>query len=341
MMTTPAQQSHKLGLGGSTIGNIGCRLTDQHVDEFLGACIGAGVTFWDTSPYYGYGLSEERIGSFLERNRLHDEVKISTKVGYKLVAWDGVSKRHENFFVPDRPYTSEFHFDGDSLREQLDATKSRLRLGKHPITVVHIHDLDLGTSWGNSNYESWDSSQFETFIKSGYPVLAEAKKAGIIGGIGAGINQAQMISRLLDEVALDYVLPATRTTILDHLEGYELCKKCARLGVKVIAASPFVNGKLLLEGTGTGVDYSYGLAAQTPPEVISRVRAIERTCADFGVSLRTAALQFPLRLPAVERLLVGMKNIEELKDNILALNTEIPESFWQKLMRDGLIAEGL
>lgn len=331
LVQTPHTPS--LGLGGSVIGNCLRRVSDEDVERLLLGCLEAGVTFWDTSSLYGFGLSEERIGEFLARHQKHDSVQISTKVGFELVPWDGRSPRNPAFLVPERPLTTRSSFDGESLARQLEEARRRLQVGHRPFAVVHVHDLDLGTSWGNSNCSSWDSSHFETFVERGYPTLAAAKRDGLISGIGAGINQAQMISRLLDHVELDYVLPATRTTLLDHKEGLELCRKCVRLGVKVIAASPFLSSRLLREGAAAGAKSSYGLLPAPPEEVLSRVAAIERVCQEFDVPLAAAALQFPLRLPAVQTLLVGMGSIEELQENLKLVRLPVPEEFWQELQR--------
>ena len=74
----------RLGLGGTTFGNMYSVLSEQEGLDVLDAAFAAGVRYFDTAPLYGYGLSETRLGPGLARyNR--DEIVLSSKVGYTLV----------------------------------------------------------------------------------------------------------------------------------------------------------------------------------------------------------------------------------------------------------------
>ena len=52
----------RLGLGGTTFGNMYSVLSEQEGLDVLDAAFAAGVRYFDTAPLYGYGLSETRLG---------------------------------------------------------------------------------------------------------------------------------------------------------------------------------------------------------------------------------------------------------------------------------------
>ena len=69
-----------LGLGCAALGNLYAPVSDEQASETLAAALEVGVRYFDTAPYYGYGLSEQRLGSALAA---HAEigVVVSSKVG--------------------------------------------------------------------------------------------------------------------------------------------------------------------------------------------------------------------------------------------------------------------
>jgi D-threo-aldose 1-dehydrogenase len=71
--------------------------------------------------------------------------------------------------------------------------------------------------------------------------------------------------------------------------------------------------------------------------VRARVRRIEDVCARHGVPLIAAALQYPLRHPAVCSVIPGGASSAEVASNVDLLNVDIPEAMWQDLQREGLL----
>ena len=70
----------RLGFGGAALGNIFDIVTDRDAEATLEAAWAAGVRYYDTSPWYGRGLSERRIGSYLHGKPVSERL-ITTKVG--------------------------------------------------------------------------------------------------------------------------------------------------------------------------------------------------------------------------------------------------------------------
>jgi D-threo-aldose 1-dehydrogenase len=61
------------------------------------------------------------------------------------------------------------------------------------------------------------------------------------------------------------------------------------------------------------------------------VTALASACARHGVALPAAALQFPLRHPAVTSIVVGARTPAEVGQNAKHLATEIPSALWAEL----------
>ncbi|MBK8086459.1 MAG: aldo/keto reductase [Devosia sp.] len=70
----------RLGLGGAPFGNLFVPISDTEVEATMAAAWDLGIRYYDTSPWYGRGLSERRMGSYLLRQP-RQELRLSTKVG--------------------------------------------------------------------------------------------------------------------------------------------------------------------------------------------------------------------------------------------------------------------
>ncbi len=69
MRRNPLQESgihvSELGFGGSQIGGMFAAVTDDQAECALRAAWEQGIDYFDTSPFYGRGASEHRMGRFL------------------------------------------------------------------------------------------------------------------------------------------------------------------------------------------------------------------------------------------------------------------------------------
>ncbi len=72
-----------LGLGGASIGGAYGPVVDEpKALRTAQAAVDLGITFIDTVPLYGMGLSEQRIGRALAECRGRDKVILATQAGY-------------------------------------------------------------------------------------------------------------------------------------------------------------------------------------------------------------------------------------------------------------------
>ena len=92
-----------LGFGGAAIGNLYRELSDDDASAAVREAFTAGVRYFDTAPFYGFGLSELRLGSALAGTQ--PPPVISTKVGRRLVPTgpQDASVGREGYFSARRP----------------------------------------------------------------------------------------------------------------------------------------------------------------------------------------------------------------------------------------------
>jgi D-threo-aldose 1-dehydrogenase len=295
----------RLALGTAPLGNLYTAVDDAQAAATVDAAWDAGVRFFDTAPLYGHGLAERRIGAALA-SRPRDEYTIATKVGRLLI--QGRTDPDTIFAdVPEVAPVFDFTYDGAlrSLEESLG------RLGLDRVDVVHVHDPD--------DHEA-------DALAGAFPALRRLRDEGVVGAIGAGMNQAPMLARFVREAGLDCVLLAGRYTLLDQSGLDELLPLCEREGVAVIAAGVFNSG--LLADPRPGATYDYAPAAEP---LVRRAAEMKATCESEGVSLRAAALQFPLRHPAVSSVLVGARSAQEMAENASDFASPIPPLLWDRL----------
>ena len=121
------------------------------------------------------------------------------------------------------------------------------------------------------------------------------------------------------------MLVAGRYTLLDR-SAAKLIDACADRGVAYLAAGVFNSGVLARPRAGSWFDY--GPASDA---TLARAVEIDSVCRRHGVTLRAAAVNFPLTNPAVASVVVGMAAPAEVDENLAALRSPVPEDLWLEL----------
>jgi D-threo-aldose 1-dehydrogenase len=282
-----------LGLGTAPLGGLYEAVADETAHAVVERAWELGVRYFDTAPYYGSGLAEQRLGAAV-RDKPREKLVVSTKVGRLLRP--GASNWYGAYF--------DFSFDGAlrSLDESLE------RLGLDHVDVVLVHDPD---------------DHYDEALTGALPALRRLRDEGVVRAIGVGMNQTDLLYRFAREADPDCILVAGRYTVLDRSAAAELLPLCHERGIAVIAGGVFNSGVL---AGGTTFDY-----AAAPPEVIARVTSLRETCASLNVALPAAAVQFPARHPAVVSVLVGCRTPQELEEDVRLFELDLPPEIWAKL----------
>lgn len=306
-----------LGFGGSMLGNLYEATTDAQGRAAVDAAWHAGVRYFDTAPHYGLGLSERRLGRALAA-RPRDEVIVSTKVGRLLVEdASGLQRRDDaGFDVPARA-RRVWDFSHDGIRRSIEASLERLDMDR--VDIAYLHDPD----------DHWQEAAGE-----GFAALAQLRSEGLIGAIGAGMNQSAMLARFVRETDMDVVMVAGRYTLLEHHALVDLLPAALEHGVAVVAASVFNSGVLASRHPRSGAKYNY---ADAPPPLLHKAQRIASVCERHGTTLPAAALHFPLGHPAVVSVVVAAKDGAEMRANDAAFRHGVPTAVWAELRTEGLL----
>ena len=273
-----------------------------------------GIRFFDTAPLYGRGKSEHFYGQALsEFDR--DSYILSSKVG-RVLDRNDVATEDDDIYVELPPYDVVFDFSRDGVLRSIEESLERLGLDR--LDIVLIHDPD----------DHWEQA-----ISDAYPTLAELRSQGVVGAIGAGMNQWEMPARFAREGDFDCFLLAGRYTLLDHSGLEELLPLCEEKSVSIILGGPYNSG-VLASDLGPDTTYFY---ERTPPEVLETARHIKAVCDRHDVPLKAAALQFGLAHPAVAATIPGPRMPEEVSENVAMASFDIPDDLWAELKSEALI----
>lgn len=307
-----------LAFGAAAIGNLFTEVDPGQAAAAVDAAWDEGIRYFDTAPHYGLGLSERRLGEAL-RDRPRDAYTVSTKAGRLLdpltpaeaAAHHGLS---DGFAVP-HTHRHRWDFSADGIRRSIEDSLERLGLDR--VDIVYLHDPD---------------GHGEEAFREGYPALEKLRAEGMVGAIGAGMNQTAMLTRFLRETDVDAVLCAGRFTLLDHSALDALLPEAVTRGRSVVVGGVFNSG--LLADPRPGATYDYAAA---PAPLLDRAVRIRAVTEAHGVPLRAAALHYPLGHPAVAGVLVGARSPDEVRDAAVQHRTPVPDALWDDLRAEGLL----
>jgi D-threo-aldose 1-dehydrogenase len=295
----------RLGLGCAPLGNLFESVSDEDALATVDAAWDRGVRGFDTAPLYGHGESERRLGRAL-RDRPRAEFELCTKVGRVLVP---VAEHAPTIFCDLPAVDPVFDFSRDGVLRSLEASLDRL--GTDRIDVLHVHDPD----------------EHETEALAGaFPTLIDLREQGVVGRVGAGMNQCAMLTRFVERVDLDCILVAGRYSLLDHEAADVLFPVCEANRVDVYVGGVFNSGLLARPSPGATFDY-----VPAPAELVARARAVAATCAGYGVELPHAAIQFALAHPAVTKVLVGARHPDEITSAVTWAEEPLPPDLAEQL----------
>ncbi|GAB3632913.1 aldo/keto reductase [Microbacterium shaanxiense] len=318
-MSSTELQLPMLGYGAANVGNLFRELSDDEAWAVLDAAWDSGVRYYDTAPHYGLGLSERRLGAFLQ-TKPRDEFVLSTKAGRLLRPnpdhEGGLDTAHD-FFVPD-DLQRVWDFSDAGIRASLDESRERLGLDRIDLVYLHDperHDLDLA-------------------LAEAFPSLEMIRAEGAVQAIGVGSMTSEALARSVREADLDIIMIAGRYTLLEQPAATEVLPACHDRGTGVVAASVFNSGLLAKAEPTRDGRYEYG---GVPDEIWDRLQRIVSVCRAHEVPLPAAAIQFPLRDTATRSVVLGSSRPEQVRQNAELAALAIPDDFWAELVADGLI----
>ena len=266
-----------------------------------------GLRYYDTAPWYGFGLAERYVGDFL-RDKPKGSYVLSTKVGRVMQPAMGDTVPNYGFVDP-LPFGARYDYSYDGIMRCLELSYTRLGLNR--IDILYVHDIGVYTHGAERN-----AVYLRQLLDSGLKALSELKSSGTIKAFGLGVNEVPVCLDILREADLDCILLAGRYTLLDRSAVEELLPLCGKKGTSLVAGGVF----------------NSGILATGPVEGIAAAR---------GVPLAAAALQFPLRHPAIASVLLGTAKPESLRRNMALARIDLPKDIYPAFEPHTLVAPEL
>jgi D-threo-aldose 1-dehydrogenase len=311
----------RLGFGATAIGGMYEQVPDSQGHAAVDAAWNNGIRLFDAAPQYGLGLGELRLGEGLA-GRPRDEYVLSSKVGRLLRA--DAPPNPDDFGPDGEPFdkgtpavATVYDYSRDGVLASIE--ESLVRLKQDRLDIVYVHDPD--------NYVS-------EALDGAFPALIELREQGVIGAVGAGMNQTEALETFARNSDPDVFLCAGRYTLLEQGALDSFLPLCEERGISVVVGGAYNSG--LLADPNPGTHYNY---LPAPPELIERARRLAAVCERHGVPLKAAAIQFPSAHPAVAAVLTGARRPSELDENCALFDRRIPGDLWRELRAEGLLDE--
>ena len=267
--------------------------------EILGYAFDAGITHFDLANNYGppAGSSEELFGQVMARDfrPYRDELIISTKAGYNM--WPG----------PYGEWGSRKY-----LIASLD--QSLKRMGLDYVDIFYSHRYDPNTPLEET------MGALAQIVRQG-----KALYVGISSYPEAETREAH---RLLKEMGVATTIHQPSYSVLNRwIENDRTIDACGELGIGMIAFSPLAQGVLSgkynsgnTEGTRGANPNGSLRASHIEPRVLAAVDKLGAIARARGQSMVQLALAWVLRRPEMTSALIGVRTLDQLKDNLGVLN---------------------
>jgi aryl-alcohol dehydrogenase-like predicted oxidoreductase len=285
----------ELCFGAMTFGGKGRwtgigQVQQKEANELVGMALDAGINFFDTADVYSEGRSEEILGKALGSRR--QDVVLATKVRGRTGPGPndvGLSRKH--------------------IIESCDA--SLKRLGTDHIDLYQVHSFDPATP-----------------LEETLRALDDLVRAGKVRYIGASnftgwqlmkalaISEKQNLERFV-------TLQALYSLIARDLEN-ELVPLSLDQGLGILPWSPlgggfltgkYRRGKPRPEGARRS-DPSHQFLQFDEERAFDIVDELERIADDHDATITQAALNYLLRKPGVTSVIIGVRNKEQLADDL-------------------------
>ncbi|MBI5091345.1 MAG: aldo/keto reductase [Candidatus Hydrogenedentes bacterium] len=255
-----------------------------------------GMNFADTSA--DYGDSEAALGHAL--HELGRPCIVSTKLG----------PRADETFDPK---------DKACLRRIVEQSLELLHRDVIDILMIHEPDRPGEFDWYN------DGVSFEGPVVE---LLRELKQEGLIKYTGLGGTTAYPLARIMATGQYDVVLTAFNSSPLWREAMVAVLPEARRQNMGVFLASPTQQGWL---SRRYDKEIEQGAIFLSPPRR-AQIKALYALCDDCRIEIPVFCLRWALGVPGVSSVLTGPRTIDQLEQNIQAVEQgPLPEDVNKRL----------
>ncbi|HLR77082.1 MAG TPA: aldo/keto reductase [Balneolaceae bacterium] len=316
-----------LGLGGVPAGNGFHKSSDEQIAKTFEAAWATGIRYFDTAPSYGNGLAERRLGRFLF-NKKRDNYILSTKIGrlmYSNPDYIPGQDGQEGLFKGQLNFDWNFDYSAQATRRSIEDSLQRMGLTR--FDIVFIHDISP-----EQQMDDW-TDYFGQAREGAIPELERMREEGIIKGWGMGVNKIAPALKSFEAGNPDILLSATQYSLMNHRDALEqLFPSCKENNVSAVIGAPLNAGFLADKER-----FNYG--GTITEEMQEKKDNMQKIANNHDVDLRSAALQFSYAPSAVTSVVVGASQPKQMIENVISMNTHIPNDFWKELKEEQLIAQ--
>ena len=315
-----------IGFGAAPIGNLFEKLDEPNCYQILEDSFKSEINIYDTSPFYGNGLSEHRLGNFL-KTLDEDSYYLSTKVGRYLTP-----EKKENIdrgaWAGGLNFKLNLDYSYDGVMRSFE--QSLLRLAVSKIDICLIHDVDKFTFGNDVDH------YFKLAMNGAYKAIKKLKEQNVIKAIGVGLNDSDMCARFANEGDFDCMIIAGRYSLLDHQSALDdFFPIVEKNNIGIMLAGVFNSG-ILAKGIGDNSTYFY---EKIPQHIKEKYMIIAKVCDKYNVPVPAAALQFCYANKLISSMILGMDRLAQIKQNISYLEQSIPSELWRELIDKKIIDE--
>jgi len=315
-----------IGFGSAPIGEVYELIDEKTAIATVEEAFASGIRVFDSSPHYGNGIAESRLGAGLRRAPRSDFI-VSTKVGRVMDPFAKPAPRNKDVYSPGfvggYAHAPRFDYSYDGTMRSVE--QSLLRMGLSEIDILLIHDCDVWTHGADAG------RRFKEAMDGAYRALDKLRSEKTVAAIGFGINEADTCVKFARAGDFDVAMMAGRYTLLIQNGMAEFLPLALEKKMGVMLAGVFNSG-ILATGAVPGAKFEYAAA---PPEIMERVRSIEAICAAHGTPIRRAALQFAMAHPAVVSVVLGAASPVEIAANAADADQAVPAGLWSELKLAG------
>lgn len=277
--------------------NFGAHASWENARAIAVRAFELGITHFDLANNYGPppGSAEETFGRLMRGDFAahRDELIVSTKAGYRM--WDG-------------------HYGDGGSRKYLVASldQSLRRVGLEYVDVFYHHRPDP------------DTPLEETMLALDHVV--RQGKALYVGVSNYDAERTREAAALLRELRTPFVIHQPKYNMLHRAPEQGLFDVLRAEGIGCMAFSPLAQGLLSdryvegVPGDSRAAEEGFLKSSTITPELRTRLRALGGIAAARGQSIAQLALSWVLRDDVVTSALIGVSRVEQLEQNVAALD---------------------
>mmetsp|Transcript_14837 Transcript_14837/g.24796 ORF Transcript_14837/g.24796 Transcript_14837/m.24796 type:complete len:376 (+) Transcript_14837:45-1172(+) len=291
-----------IGLGGVGIGEVYGKVSEGEAVDCVIRALELGINLIDTSPNYGNGRSEERIG--LAVNALAGKSSFTATTSTTIITKCGDNGPQNNGHSP---------FSKDGVHSSFKRSLKLLNPPSGTIDVLLLHDPSQE-----------DLDEFFSPETGGYVAFQELRADKSIRATGIGVREHDVLLRFMEHTTnlADIIITVNDWNLIRRYAETELFPAATRMNIGVLNGGPLYMG--LLSGVDPEKSFRQGVKSLLEvPTLVKLARRVKSWSDEQNLDLRALALHFAAgpgsMSPPIAGALLGARFASEVEELIGSL----------------------